>query len=106
MTSRALLKPERVETNRSELRQKQSDILAKAKGRTVVVVTTHGREEKYVLDKEYFDEILNKLRAALETLEITVDTKLFRRLLKAAETIDEDIRLGKLHSFEEVFGEK
>ncbi len=102
--SAPLLKPQKVKTSRSELRQRQSFILGRAKGRTVVVVRTRGREEKYVLDKAYFEEIMEKLRAALETLEITADTRLFGQLLKAAETIDEDIRRGKLHSLEEAFG--
>lgn len=107
MSPSALLQPERVETNRSQLRQKQSSVLRKAKGRTVVVVTARGeQDEKCVLDKGYFEEILGKLREALETLEITADSRLFRQLLRAGETIDEDIRLGKLHSWEEAFGKK
>ena len=40
-----------------------------------------------------------------ETLEITMDAKLYGQILKVAETVDEDTRLGKLHSFEEAFGE-
>lgn len=105
MTALALWEPEKIEISRSELRQQQSHVLAKASGRTVVVVKTHGRDEKYVLDKEYFEEILQKVRGLVETLEITADQKLFNQILKAANTIDEDIRLGRLHSFEEAFGE-
>ena len=41
----------------------------------------------------------------METLEIIKDQKLFGQILKASKTIDDDIRLGKLHSFEEAFRE-
>ncbi len=33
------------------------------------------------------------------------DQKLFSQILKASATIDEDMRLGILHSFEDAFGE-
>jgi hypothetical protein len=106
MGTSALLKPERFSTNRSELRQNQSLVLRKARGRTVVVVkATGGEDEKYVLGKDYFEELIEKLRGAIETLEIASDTKLFNQLLRAGGTMDKDIRLGKLHSFEEAFGE-
>ena len=106
MKTKALLEPETVETNRTQLRQRQSSVLRKAKGRTVVVVRAREEEdEKCVVDKRYFEEILQNFSAALETLEIATDSKLFRRLLKAGETVDEEMRLGKLYSFGEAFGE-
>jgi len=102
MTAVARL-PKTTEVNRSQLRQAQSSILRKAVGENVVVVTaTNEDEEKYIVDKHYFEDILKQLRSAMETLEIAADTKLFNNLLAAAETIDEDLRLGKLYSFEEV----
>jgi len=105
MSPSALLKPERVRTNRTRLRQEQNAILKKAKGRTVVVVNARGRkDEKCVLDKRYFDEILESFQAALETLQITADHRLFSQLLLAGETIDKDVRAGRLHSLEEAFG--
>jgi len=98
---------EEIEVNRSQLRQNQSALLKKAKGRTVVVVTARSEdEEKCVVDRKYFELILQKLRTAIETLEITTDPKLFGQVLRAAETVDEDMRLGKLRSFEEAFGER
>ena len=103
----AVMKPHLVTVKRSELRQKQRATLKKAKGRTVVLISASDEEEeKLVLDKGYFDELVGKLRAAAETLEITMDERLFPRILKAAKTLDKDIRLGKLHSFDEAFGEK
>jgi hypothetical protein len=99
--------PERVKVNRSQLRQNQSKIFRRAKGRTIIQVTGWNEEdEKYVVDKRYFEDLLQKLRATVETLEITTDPKLFAQILRAADTIDQDARLGKLHSFEEAFGEE
>ena len=63
-------------------------------------------EEKVVLDKQYFDEIRRKLDAVVETLEIAMDRKLFNQILAAADTLDEDLRLGKLHSLEDAFAEE
>lgn len=105
MKTSALFKPGTIEVNRSQLRQNQSTVLKKATGRTVVVVRSNRKgSEKCVMDRQYFEEILAKLKAAQETLQITADAKLFPRLLRAARTIDRDARQGKLHSFEEAFG--
>ena len=104
MTRRALTRPERIPVKRSQFRQNQSALLRKARGSTIVVLTDRrAAEEKYILDKRYFDEVMSKLRAAIETLEIATDLKLFNQLLADTKTLDEDIRLGKLHSFEEAF---
>jgi hypothetical protein len=98
---------EEIEVNRSQLRQNQSALLKKARGRTVVVVTARSEdEEKCVVDRKYFEQILERLRTAIETLEITTDPKLFGQILRAGETVNEDMRLGKLRSFEEAFGER
>jgi hypothetical protein len=104
---RASAQPEFIEVNRSELRQNQSSLLRKAKGRTVLVISAPQEgEEKIVLDRAYFDDLAAKLRAAIETLAITTDKRLFSRILAAAETLDTDVRKRKLHSFEEAFGAK
>jgi hypothetical protein len=97
--------PERVKVNRSQLRQSQSKILRQAKGRTIIEIPGWTEEDgKYVVDKRYFDDLLRRLRATVETLEITADPKLFGQILRAARTIDDDARRGKLHSFDEAFG--
>jgi hypothetical protein len=96
-----------VKVNRSEFRQRQSDFLGKAKGQTVVEVTAWDAEDdKYVVDKRYFDDLLVRFRALRETLSIMANPKLYNQLLRAGKTIDEDVRLGRLHSFEEAFGEE
>jgi hypothetical protein len=97
--------PEKVKVNRSQLRQSQSKILRQAKGRTIIEVPGWTEEDgKYVVDKRYFDDLLRKLGATVETLEITADPKLFSQILRAARTIDRDAHQGKLHSFDEAFG--
>lgn len=96
--------PRTIEVNRSKLRQDQSAVLKKAAGERVVVVSaTTDDAEKYIVDKKYFEEVVREWRSALETLEIAADQRLFNSLLRAAETIDADLRHGKLHSFEEAF---
>jgi hypothetical protein len=106
MKEPALTQPEMVAVNRSELRQNQSAVLKRAKGRTVLVIAAPGEgDEKLVLDRAYFDDLVSRLRSAVETLSITTDERLFSGILAAASSLDEDVRLGKLHSFEEAFGE-
>lgn len=101
-----LAPPHSVEITRTDLRQNQRALLQKARGNTVLVVSGNDEgDAKIVADKEYFEDILRKLRAMRETLEITMDAKLYGQILKIAESVDEDTRLGKLHSFEEAFGE-
>lgn len=96
--------PHKLRVNRSELRQNQSKVFREARGHRIVEVAgVGGEEEKYVVDKRYFDDLLERLRATVETLEITADPKLFSQILRAAETIDKNVRSGKLHSFEEAF---
>jgi len=44
--------------------------------------------------------------SVLATLEIRADRRLTARLRKLARRIDTDVRPGRLHSMEEVFGEE
>jgi hypothetical protein len=106
MTARALTKPETREVNRSELRQKQRATLNLARGNTVVVISANDEgDEKLLLDKKYFDELVQELHSVMETLEIATDQKVFSQIMRAAKTLEKDTRRGKLHSFEEAFGE-
>jgi hypothetical protein len=107
MTVLNLTHPHKVPVNRSELRQKQRETLDRAKDNTVLVIAaTDKEEEKLILDKKYFEELVLRLRSLAETLEITMDRDLFARIMQTASTLEEDTRLGKLHSFEEAFGEE
>jgi len=100
----ALTHPKRVPSNRSDLRQNQRAVLQQATGYTVVVVSANDEgDEKIVADRAYFEDLLKRVKALKETLEITMDERLFSRIMAVAGTLDEDIRLGKLHSFEEAF---
>jgi hypothetical protein len=105
MTARTLARPNRLAVNRTELRQRQRKILEKAKGTTVVVISAADPgEEKLLVDKRYFDQLVGRMRALAETLEITMDRKLFEQILRAAPKLEERARAGGLHSFEEAFG--
>lgn len=108
MTALALAQPETVaRVRRSELRDDQKKYLAAARGTSIVEVEASLEgEKKYLVDKQYFDELVRTFKTALETLEIIKDQKLFSQILRASATMDEDIRLGKLHSFEEAFGDE
>jgi len=107
MTVRNLTTPRRVPVKRSDLRQKQRETLDRAKNNTVVVIAATDREEeKLILDKKYFEELVLRLRSLAETLEITMDRNLFARIMQSASALEENTRRGKLHSFEEAFGEE
>ena len=71
----------------------------------LLIKSNDPEEERVVLDKQYFDEIHKKLENLVETLEIALDRKLFNQILAAADTLEEDLRLGKLHSLEDAFAE-
>ncbi len=106
MSATALTHAEILEVNRTDLRQNQSLWLKKARGQRVLLIKSNDKEdEKIVLDKQYFDEIRKKLESVVETLEIAMDRKLFNQILAAADTLEEDLRLGKLHSLEDAFAE-
>src|SRR5207253_1434597 len=106
MSATALTNAEMIEVNRSELRQNQSALLRRARGRKVLLIKANDEaEEKVVLDKQYFDQIRQELEAVVETLEIVMDRKLFNQILAAADSLEEDLRLGKLHSLEDAFAE-
>jgi hypothetical protein len=44
--------------------------------------------------------------SAVETLEITANKPLFTEIMNVAPTLEDDMRLGKLYSIEEVFSEE
>lgn len=82
------------------MRQNMKAVLARVSDESVVEVGCH-----YIVSKEHFEKLMRELSSARETLEITCDPKLFNGLLASKDTIDEDLRLGKLHSWQEVMGE-
>lgn len=105
-TAMALVKPKKITVKRSEFRDNMRSFLSQSIGYTVVVLTGEDDDKKCILDNRYFEELLHSYRALVETLEITADPELYGKLLRAAETFDEDLQTGKLHSFEEAFEEE
>lgn len=105
MAKRTPMRPHAVRVNRSDLRQKQRETLNQAKQNTVVVISASDpQDEKLLVDKKYFDELVQRMHSLVETLEIMADQKLFAQILSAAPSLREDAKRGKLHSFEQVFG--
>jgi len=107
MATKILGKAKMLKVNRTDLRQHQSRWLSKARGQHVLLIESHDSEDdKVVLDRQFFEEIRSKLESLVETLEIAMDRKLFNQILAASDTLEEDVRLGKLHSLEDAFAEK
>jgi hypothetical protein len=100
-------KTKMLEVNRTDLRQRQSKWLKKARGQQVLLIKSNdAEEEKVVLDRQFYEDIRKKLESLVETLEIAMDRKLFNQILAAADTLESDLRAGKLHSLEEAFAEE
>jgi hypothetical protein len=107
MSISSLLQPRKIAVRRTELRNQQSKVLGKAKGRRVVVVSgsSNEDEEKYVLGKTYFEDLLTQMESLSETVEIIADRRLFNQIMSATDTLDEDLRLGRLAGVEEAFAD-
>ncbi len=62
----------------------------------MVVVSSSGGEveEKYVLGKAYFEDLLNQMESLTDTLEIMADRRLLNQITSASDTLDEDLRRG------------
>ena len=82
----------------TELRDHFKDYLKKAKGGHVVLVENRRQDPKYIVDKEWFDNLMRDVKSAMATLEILADRSLTERLLSLATTIDEGLRTGRLHT--------
>jgi len=90
----------------TEFRSHVKDYLKKAKGESVVLVENRRQEPKYIVDKVWFDNLMRDAKSTMATLEVLADRDLTARLLGLAKTLDEDLRAGRLHTMEEVFGEQ
>jgi PHD/YefM family antitoxin component YafN of YafNO toxin-antitoxin module len=89
----------------TEFRSHVKDYLRKAKGESVVLVENRRQEPKYIVDKEWFDSLMRDAKSTMATLEVLADRDLTARLLSLSKTLDDDLRAGRLHTMEEVFGE-
>ena len=90
----------------TKFRARFRSLAAQAKGRTVILVENRRQAPKYLVDKEWLDTLLRERESVLATLEILADRSLTARLLKLAKKVDADVRAGRLHSMEEVFGKE
>ena len=90
----------------TELRDHFREYLNKAKGGNVILVENRRQEPKYIVDKEWFDSLLQDAKSITATVEILADRNLTERLLHLSTTIDEDLRAGRLHTLEEVLGQE
>lgn len=57
-----------------------------------------------VLEANEYLSFAKRISSLEETLEIMSNKKLLNQILEVAGTLEEETRLGHLHSFEEVFG--
>lgn len=89
----------------TEFRDQLKDCLNAARDGNVVLVENRRQSDKYVVDREWLDEVMRTQESMLATLEILADHELTERLLKTAATIEGDLRKGRLKTMAEVFGE-
>ncbi|MGA2606176.1 MAG: hypothetical protein ABSH01_01810 [Terriglobia bacterium] len=92
------------EVSATKLRDHFRRYTKEAKGKKVILIRNHRQKSKYLMDKEWFDKMIREHESVLATLEVLVNPELTERLLRLAKTIDDDVRAGRLHSMEEVFG--
>ena len=98
--------PKKLRVNRTQFRDNLRAMLDQAQDSTVIEISANDvNDEKLLLDKRYFDLLVNRLNSLVETLEITTDRRLFGQIMRAASTLGDDIAQGKLHSFDEAFSE-
>jgi PHD/YefM family antitoxin component YafN of YafNO toxin-antitoxin module len=89
----------------TSLRGRLKTYMKQARGGKVVLIENRRQDSKYLVDKEWLDSVMRERESILATLEILADRDLTNRLLKLAETLDKDVRAGRLHTMDEVFAE-
>lgn len=55
------------------------------------------------MSQAYFYPTNKQITEVFETLEIAADRKLFTQVLASADTLEEDLRSGKLYSLDDAF---
>ena len=89
----------------TDFRDQLKACLKAAKDGNVVLIENRRQDAKYVVDSEWLEELVRTRDSMLATLEILADRELTDRLLKTAETVQSDLRKGRLKTMAEVFGE-
>ncbi len=87
------------------LRGRLKGYMKQARGCNLVLINNRRQESKYLVDKDWLDTVMRERESVIATLQVLADRELTNRLLKLAETVEEDVRAGRLHTMEEVFGE-
>jgi hypothetical protein len=89
----------------TDLRGRLKTYLRAAKNNQLVLVENRRQQAKYLVDKNWLDELVRERDSLLATLEILTDKKLTARLTSLAKTIDDDVESNRLHTMDEVFAE-
>lgn len=90
----------------TRMRGSLSRHLRAAKGGDLVLVENRRQDPKYVVDKEWLDTLLLERKSLLATLEVLADRELTERLLKTSQTVEEDLKAGRLRTMKDVFGRR
>ena len=90
----------------TKFRERFKDFAGQAKGDKVILVINRRQEPKYLVDKKWLDALVSERESVLATLEVLADRRLTARLRKLGKRIDADVKAGKLHTMEEVFGKE
>jgi hypothetical protein len=75
----------------TDLRDRLRDKLRKAKNNSVLLVQSRRHEEKYVVDKEWLDNLVRERESVLAALEVLADRRLTNRLIELSKTMDDDV---------------
>ena len=89
----------------TDLRESLKDRMKEVKDNRVLLVENRRQTAKYLVDKDFLDEMIKERASILATLEILADRELTSRLLALSKTIDEDVAAGNLLNMADVFGE-
>jgi len=87
----------------SALRDKLKTYLKEATENRVLLVENRRQASKYLVDKEFFDSLVEERESILATLEILADRQLTDRLLALSKTINDDVAGGRLLTTADVF---
>ncbi|MHB8755642.1 MAG: hypothetical protein ACYC92_11900 [Candidatus Acidiferrales bacterium] len=88
----------------TDFREHLAHYLNMTKSNAAVLIEIRGRGSKYVVDKDWLDNLVKEQESILATIDILLDPELTTRLLKTAQTVDDDLRAGRLRTMSEVFG--
>jgi len=89
----------------SNLRNSLKSYLKAAKDDQVVLIENRRQAAKYLVDKDFLDNLMKERESILATLEILFDRDLTNRLLSLSKTIDGDLATRRLLTTADVFGE-